>query len=292
VPLGAPLWSARAVLEAGEEVLALHREYCAAGADVLTANTFRTQRRSLDRAGDPSLAERDREITGLAIGIARRAAKEAEADVEAKAESQAEERRVWVAGSAAPLEDCYRPDLVPDDETLAREHARHAENLAAGGCDLILIETMNTLREAEASARAARESGLPCWLSFICGEDARLLSGEPLASALDRCLRHEPRVVLVNCILPALVTPCLEVLGASGLPFGAYPNLYSTVAQQASATPAVAGPTPATHDRPSPEEFAEMADAWRRGGARVLGGCCGSTPADVRALADHFAALG
>ncbi len=77
-----------------------------AGAEVLTANTFRTHRRTLAKGG---LGERSRELTALAVRLAREAATSAG-------------RPIFVAGSLAPLEDCYRPDLVPDDAALEREH--------------------------------------------------------------------------------------------------------------------------------------------------------------------------
>ena len=124
-PSALPLWSTHALLHRPALVQAIHREYVAAGAAVLTANTFRTQRRTLARAG---LTEAAAALTARAVALARAAA--AGADPAADA--------VLVAGSAPPLEDCYRPDLVPDDAALAREHAEHARNLAAAGADLVL----------------------------------------------------------------------------------------------------------------------------------------------------------
>src|SRR5262245_12472774 len=101
-----PLWSARALLEAPRTLLAIHREYVEAGARALTANTFRTQRRTLARG---ALGARAAELTALALKLAREAAQSAPQDC-------------WVLGSDPPLEDCYRPDLAPDDSVLAAEH--------------------------------------------------------------------------------------------------------------------------------------------------------------------------
>ena len=179
-----PLWSARALIEAPELVAAIHRDYVDAGADVITANTFRTQRRTLERGG---AGERAEELTRSAVEIARRAAREGATD-----------REVFVVGSVPPLEDCFRPDLVPTEHELAREHAEHAEHLAAAGVDGILIETMNTGREALAALRAARATGLPSLVSFVCWEGAQLLSDESLQSTLDRIASARPDAVLVN----------------------------------------------------------------------------------------------
>ena len=260
VATGLPLWSARALLCAPEAVLAIHRDYLAAGAEILTANTFRSQRRTLAREGHGARAA---ELTSLALRLARRAAREAA-------------RPVFVAGSAAPLEDCYRPDLVPGDEALAREHGEHAEQLAAAGADFILAETMNCVREAAAAARAARATGLPLLASFVCGAGARLLSGEPLAEGLAAVVAHGPLAVGVNCLPPAELAPCLAALAGSGLPFFVYPNLGSPDPERGFAP----------REDCTPEVFASLARAWIAAGAALVGGCCGTRPGHVRALAE------
>jgi homocysteine S-methyltransferase len=249
-----PLWSAWALLEAPERVAEVHREYVEAGVDLLTANTFRTQRRTLARAG---LGHRAAELTRLAVGLARNAG------------------TCFVLGSAAPLEDCFRPDLVPADAELGREHAEHAENLVAAGADAILVETMNTLREALAAGRAARATGLPWLLCFAARGDATLLSGEPLGDALRAAAALEPDAVGVNCLPPSAVPACLPALRGCSLPFAISPNL---------GAPLDAEGLTRSEDC-SPAEFAARALTWRAAGARVVGGCCGTRPAHLRAVA-------
>ena len=100
-----PLWSAPALRDQPELVEAIHADYAAAGVDALTANTFRTQRRALSRGG---WGDQAGALTQRAVALAQRAAA-----------AVAPERRVFVLGSAPTLEDCYRPDLVPDDATQA-----------------------------------------------------------------------------------------------------------------------------------------------------------------------------
>jgi S-methylmethionine-dependent homocysteine/selenocysteine methylase len=261
-----PLWSARALLENPGAVAEIHREYMGAGAELLTANTFRTQRRTLAREGQ---GERAAELTRLAVELARGAARGAA-------------RTVLVLGSEAPLEDCYRPDLVPDDRALAREHAEHTEQLAAAGADAILVETRNPAREAGAAARAARATGLPFLASFVCGADARLLSGEPLAAGLAAVAPHAPLSVGVNCLAPSALAPCLAELGRSGLPFSVYANL--------------GRPDPVRGFAPSedcaPEAYAALALGWALAGAALVGGCCGTRPAHIRALARALSSAG
>jgi S-methylmethionine-dependent homocysteine/selenocysteine methylase len=248
IPSELPLWSARGVIEAPETVLAIHRAYVAAGAQALTANTFRTQRRTLDHAGQ---GHRAGELTTRAVALAREAAPE---------------RGIFVLGSAPPLEDCFHPELVPVDATLAREHEEHARHLVEAGTDAILVETINTIREAVAAVRAARECGAPVLASFVSRRHARLLSGEPLDEAIDAVAPFGPLAVGVNCLPPGGVPACLGVLQRAGLPFLVYANLIGPGEQR------------------SPQEYARCASGWIEAGARIVGGCCGTRPEHIRAL--------
>jgi methionine synthase I (cobalamin-dependent) len=180
---------------------AIHADYIASGADIITSNTFRTHRRTLTRAG---LGERTHELTEFAVKIAREAAQQAD-------------RSVFVAGSISPLEDCYAPQLVPPDGELWIEHAEMARDLAQAGCDLLLIETMNTIREAVIAARCAAATGLPVCVSFVAGLNGlppdqlseidfdeawarvTLLSGESITEAVRAVQRLQPAVLLINC---------------------------------------------------------------------------------------------
>ena len=264
VRTGLPLWSARSLVDAPDVVHRIHVDYVAAGAEVLTANTFRTQRRALAPGG---LDDRASELTNRAVQLARRAAEQAAPD-----------RAVCVVGSAPPLEDCYQPDRVPDDVILAREHAEHARNLVAAGVDAILVETMNTVREAVAALCAANEAGATSLVSFVCWHGARLLSGESLASAVAAVVPLQPLAVLVNCLPPSNVAACWPPLRASGLRFGAYANL--------GAPDDKTGFT--RSEDCTPEEFAALTAAWIEAGAQIVGGCCGTAPAHIDAVAQRM----
>jgi S-methylmethionine-dependent homocysteine/selenocysteine methylase len=269
VESGLPLWSTHALLHAPEIVERIHAEYVAAGAEIVTANTFRTQRRALERgarrARNPSLArlgEQAFELCQRAVALAR-------------AGAQSASHNVLVAGSAPPLEDCYRVDLVPGAEALAREHLEHAENLARAGADLVLIETMNCTREAVAAAKAAHSMGLPLLISFVSWEGALLLSGEGLDQAIDAVMEFEPAAVLVNCLPPSAVDTCIPALrGARPTPFGVYTNLGAPHAEGGHSEPC------------SPRELARHASRWVARGARIVGGCCGTSPDHIRAMGE------
>jgi S-methylmethionine-dependent homocysteine/selenocysteine methylase len=268
-PTGLPLWSTNALLDAPDALAAIHADYVRAGAEIVTAATFRTQRRTLARAGarGPMLAGRDADLCQLAVALARRASAEAA-------------HPVWVAGSAPPLEDCYRPDRVAPDAELAREHARHAENLCAARADLILAETHNCIREAVAAGRAAADCGLPFVVSFVCWDGSNLLSGESLASALERMHALEPLAVGVNCLPPSAVDACLRVLQTSGLPFGVWANLGAPDEESGFRR----------SEDCSPLQLSDAVSRWVAAGARLVGGCCGTTPDHTRAMADQLRA--
>ena len=133
---------------------------------------------------------------------------------------------------------------------------------------------MNTQREAAAALRAAREAGVPALASFVCWDGARLLSGEPLADAVRAAADEDACAVLVNCLPPSNAAACLDVLAAQSLPFGIYPNLGEPEDELGFRR----------SEELSPDQFGELAAGWAARGARVLGGCCGTTPAHLAAL--------
>jgi len=258
-PASPPLWSARAVLARPELVLAVHRENVAAGADVLTAGTFRTQPALLGAAA--------REATRRAVSLAREAA--------------AERPGVLVAGSIAPVGDCWRPDLVPPDAELARLHALHARALAEAGADLLLLETFGTAREWLAAARAAAATSLAVVACATTREDGALLTGEPLGAAARALLAlpSPPAALGVNCVPARRLAASLVRLAAAapGVPLAAYGNTGLPLDEAAGA---FAEPI-------SPEEYATVADRWLALGARLVGGCCGTGAGHVAALASR-----
>jgi S-methylmethionine-dependent homocysteine/selenocysteine methylase len=252
-----PLWSAAALLDAPRTVFDIHAADTAAGADILTANTFRTHRRTLARAG---LGDQSELLTWRAVSLAREAA-----DISSTPP--------FVVGSLSPLEDCYRPDLVPGVADLDREHGLQAEALAAAQVDGILLETHNTVRELAAAARAARATGLPVIASFMTDGLGRLLSGEPIEDVVRALAGLEPDALAINCVPARFLESDLARLAAAapGVPLGAYGNV---------GQPRADGST----ERPDPEEYAGLAIGWVSAGARIVGGCCGTGPDYTTAL--------
>ncbi len=253
VALDGPDWSARAIRRAPDLLAEVHAAYSRAGATLHTANTFRTQPRVL--------GDRWRDDLRAAVTIARAAVPDGQ----------------YVLGSIGPIEDCYRPDLSPGSAALSL-HAETARALADAGCDALLCETFAHEAEALAALRAARETGLPVWLSLTAGPFGELLTpsdferigAEAVAVGVDR--------LLANCIAATLVTPFVEALASLGVPVGVYAN--------AGAKDERLGWEDATRD--AGKRYVKLAELWAEIGATVIGGCCGTGPAHIRALRERF----
>jgi S-methylmethionine-dependent homocysteine/selenocysteine methylase len=266
IPADLPLWSAAALDGAPDVVTAIHREYIEAGADIIAANTFRTNVRTLARAGRIANGVR---LNQLAVALARRAV------ADATAPPRPAGLRILVAASVAPVEDCYCPQRVPTAATLQSEHRQMMAWLQAAGPDLIWIETMTTIREARAAAEAAATLTLPFVISFTTQETGELLGGEPLADAVAAALPFGPLAVGVNCIPPRGLTTLLPRLRQlTTLPLAAYAHVNN------------AAPIPGwTYGQMmDADEYGRTARSWLDLGAAIVGGCCGTTPEHIRAI--------
>jgi S-methylmethionine-dependent homocysteine/selenocysteine methylase len=259
---GLPLWSANALItDFGLNVLRqVHLDYLNAGADIITTNTFRTNRRVLTGKGYSA-----HELTKRAVTTAK----------EAVAEFG---KPALVAGSLSSLEDCYRPDLVPSDEECHAEHSERIQHLVEGGVDILLIETMNSIPEAVIAAKIATATGLPTWVCFTCDKNGIILSGETLTHAAELLLPLGVKALGVNC-MPAhtLAQPLIELRAICGPDFKlmAYGNIGHVDDDQGWINT----------DSTNPDGYLQHAKTWP---AQIIGACCGSTPEHIRKLRSHW----
>lgn len=272
-------WRGHGLRTDPDQVMALHGEYIAAGADVIRTNTFQLNDRIYlnvfrdpshrRHIGAPGLETRARDLTLKAVEVARAA-------------RDAAGRDVAIAGVMAPLEHCYRPDLTPDVATALREHCEIADWLASMGVDMLVLESMNTLLEARAAAEAAVSTGLPVWVSFVLGPEADILGGELLEDGAKVMAELGAEAVLVNCAPPEDTTRGVEKLRkATDLPVGAFAQVgkFDPPSWKFEFHPRFSG----TEAWPA-ERYAEKARSWRGAGAKIIGGCCGTDPNYIRAL--------
>lgn len=181
-----------------------------------------------------------------------------------------------VAGSIAPLEDCYRPDLSPGWDAFS-EHVELADVLADAGCDLLLCETFPNADEAISAVSAARCAGIETWLALTAGPDGALMTPDQMAVAARRGVDEGASVVLVNCTPAHDTLRFVESLADAslGVPIGAYANAGSAddeIGWNAST-------------QPGAQAYAVLAQQWINAGATLVGSCCGTTPEHVRAIA-------
>lgn len=252
VPTPLPTWSAGALRSHPHVIREIHRAYAKAGARVLTANTFRTQPRWCPKDWE--------ELTQLAVRLTREAVGSTDSRI---------------AGSLSPLEDCYRPDLSPVKPR--REHRLMARALADAGVDLILVETFPHPGEALIALEEACATGKPAWFSLTSGPDANLLSPEEMLPTFAAAAAIGASALLVNCIPARAILDYFPALRGHGLPFGAYANA-------GSAEEGMGWRSPQDPDSMAAARYADLARTWIEAGAQILGSCCGTGPAHIRAL--------
>lgn len=249
-------------LERPEQVLAVHRSYVEAGARVLLTNTFGGSRWKLERAG---LAGQAAEVNRAGARLAREAAGE----------------EVWVLGDVGPTGRLMAPLGTDTFEDFVAVFREQVEALVAGGVDGILVETMSDLEEARAALEAARSvTDLPVAVTMTfepdrAGDGFHTVMGVEPEQAVRVLQESGADLVGSNCGVGAraMVGVIERMASAASVPLVAKPN--------AGLPRLEAGRT--VYDEP-PEEFARVVEALFEAGARVLGGCCGTTPEHVRAL--------
>jgi S-methylmethionine-dependent homocysteine/selenocysteine methylase len=266
-------WADHQLQRRPDVVRDIHASYIAAGADVISTNTFQLSRRGIARhfkdeehmrhIGAADVHTRWAELIAAGVRLAQ--------DARAEAGGQAS---VAIAGAMTTLEWCFRPDLAPVIDVAEAEYRELAEVFVAAGCDLLLIETVNSIREAVAAARAARAVGVPFWLGFVPTERGDLFSGETLAQACQALEPLEPDAILVNCAPPSDTAAGLRKLVGLTRHAGIYPHIGRFDPPEWLFT-----------DEYPPARYAELAAGWIGAGAHIVGGCCGTTPEHIAALA-------
>ena len=275
--LSDPLWSAGLLLTDPEEIRSVHESYFTAGADVATSASY--------QASIGGLTAR-----GLARGEAARAI---ELSVELAREARQRfwesparpPERLWplVAGSVGPygaaLADGseYRGEYGVSRQELADFHGPRLEALIAARPDLLAVETIPSLDEALLVLELLRQwPQVVAWVSFSCRDASRISEGEEVTEAI-AAVTAEPQVVAVgfNCIPPALAEPLLgAAAGLTKQPLVVYPNSGERWdAEARSWAPGLAG-----------ADFGALALRWYATGARLIGGCCRTTPETIRKI--------
>ena len=248
-------------------VEAAHRLYAEAGSRLVHTNTLGGTPPKLEGSG---LAGKCHEVNTKAVEIARSAVGSG----------------VLVAGDVGPTGLLRPPMGQASTEEFRRAFEPQVRALAEAGADLLSIETMYDLHEALAAVAAALTTGLPVLASMTFEKRKRgffTIIGDPLVPSLAALADAGAHAVGFNCSVTStvMVEMVLEAIPTARAPLIAQPN---------AGQPRVEAGT-ATYDA-SPEEFAKDIEAMARAGARLLGGCCGTTPEFIREAGRRLEAAG
>ncbi|NYF81071.1 homocysteine S-methyltransferase [Granulicella arctica] len=265
--ISGPLWSAHVLEDFPEKIIAVHRAYIEAGAEVILTASYQVSRMGYAEFGlSPERADR---ALLRAISLA------------AQARDAYPSRRVLIAASLGPYGAAlhngseYHGNYGCSFADLVRFHSERIAVLAESGADLLAFETLPSLEEAHAIAEAlAPFPHLHAWFCFTCHDGVHVAHGETLrdcAALLDKL----PQTVAigVNCTPPALMESLIaELRAATAKPIVVYPNSgEGWDAEHRVWT-----------GKGAPEVFGEMAAQWFAAGAQLVGGCCRTRPEHIR----------
>lgn len=274
-----PLWSAKVLMEQPHLIKQVHRDYYDAGASVAITASYQATPQGFARRG--LSLEESLELVARSVRLADEARKE-------HAAATPDSGPLLIAGSVGPygayLADGseYRGDYTLSAAEFRDFHRPRIAALVDAGADFLACETLPSYAEAAALVELVAEFDVESWFTFTLRDGSHISDGTPLADVA-ALLRVEPRVtaVGVNCVPLELVSPALGELQAAGdVPLVAYPNSGETY----DAVTKTWGPAGGVAD--SGTLAGNVAD-WLALGARLVGGCCRTTPRDIEGLAGN-----
>ncbi|MEO0486551.1 MAG: homocysteine S-methyltransferase family protein [Pseudomonadota bacterium] len=265
------LWSVQALMDAPHLVRAVHDDFFAAGAEIVTVNTYSVRP---DRLKHHGLFDRYEELQVLASRIAK--------------DARDAHGSGLVLGGMSPLGYSYRPELAPPSERAAETFGEMAE-FQAPYVDGYILETMSSVDEARGALLGTCGRGKPVWLALSVSDadGTKLRSGEPLTDIFPLLKEFDADALLLNCSRPEAISQGLPVIAEAGLPFGAYGNGFTGIVDDFNNDDATVDMLTARTDL-GPAAYLEHAKHWASLGATMIGGCCEVGPAHIAALAQHF----
>jgi homocysteine S-methyltransferase len=272
------LWSAKILLEKPEAIKQLHYDYFKAGADCVITASYQATIEGFMKRG---LTEEEA-INLLQKSV--RLAVEARDEYWADESNRAGRAKPFVAASVGPygayLADGseYRGNYGLTEEQLMDFHRPRMRALIEAGADMLACETIPSPDEARALVKVLGEfEGMSAWISFSCKDEAHVCEGERLEVCI-RQVESSPQVAAVgiNCTSPKFIPSLIyEARKATDKPILVYPNsgeTYDATRNDWDGHPVYAS-------------FGEEARVWYEAGARLIGGCCRTSPEDIQVIA-------
>lgn len=249
------------VLDDPEKILQLYRDFINAGSDVILTSTFGGSKIRLEQSG---LADRFDEVNSKAVSFAKEAAKDSE---------------VLIAGSLGPLGHMLKPLGPLDPKDAEIYYHDQAIVLAKSGVDILVVETQFDLAEATIGVNAALASGdLPVICSFSFDRGTKTMMGVSPAKFAQALGKSGIAALGINCgkSLEDNLNSLKELADATDLPIWFKPN---------AGLPKLTDDGKPFYDV-TPEIMASNVESWIESGAKIIGGCCGTTPAHLKAIAE------
>lgn len=272
------LWSAKILLEQPESIKQVHFDYFKAGADCAITASYQATLEGFKKRG---LSESE------AIALIQRSVQlaiEAREEFWADPANRAGRAKPFVAASVGPygafLADGseYRGDYGLSEKELMDFHRPRMKALIEAGADMLACETIPSLIEAQALAKLLKEfPNAIAWLSFSARDEKHVSEGQRFADCVEQ-LKDHPQIAAmgINCTSPKFIPSLIqEAQKVTEKPILGYPNsgeTYDATKNDWNGDPVV-------------DSFGEQAREWYNAGARLIGGCCRTTPADIRVIA-------
>lgn len=266
-----PLWSTQVMIDEPDIVRDVHIDYIFAGARVITLNAYTMTPERLARDGQIE----DFEKLQVAAINAAISAREAAGIPEVK-----------IAGCLPPLVASYHAEVTPKYEAMLKSYSKIVA-IQAPHVDVFLCETMSSIAEAKAALVAAKESGLPVWVSLTIEDNDQglLRSGEALLDAVAMLDEFGADAKLLNCSKPeAILASWSKMKSDQGLT-GAYGNGFTSID---SLKPGGTVKSMQSRTDLGPAAYAEFAMEWVTNGAGLIGGCCEVGPAHIVELSKRL----
>ncbi|MCM3632146.1 MULTISPECIES: bifunctional homocysteine S-methyltransferase/methylenetetrahydrofolate reductase [Paenibacillus] len=253
-PIGVPY--EQYVTTKPEAVLDVHRQYVAAGAQVIQTNTYQANSVKFSRYGIEDQVE---EINRMAVRLAREAA----------------EKNAYVVGTVGSIRDGKRGNVRTLQLTDALHRQIHA--LLSEGVDGLLFETFYDLDEMMLALRIAREeTNVPIICQFAAEDSGRTVDGYALDTAFDQLLSEGADIVGFNCRTgPNGILKLIDGIHSDKLTYSVFPNAGAASFEDGKYEYSA-----------GPDYFAKMSQQFADRGARLIGGCCGTTPDHIAAIAE------
>jgi homocysteine S-methyltransferase len=272
--INGPLWSAHVLEDSPEKIVAVHRAYIEAGAEIIETASYQVSRMGYAEVGlDPARADA---ALLHSVVLAREAA------------SEFPDRRIVVAASLGPYGAAlhngaeYHGNYTCTFADLVEFHGERIDVLAAAPStqspDILAFETLPSLTEAEAVGQAlALHPELAAWFAFTCRDEQHVAHGELLRQCATAVAAFPQTVAIgVNCTHPTLIPALIaELRKASDKPIAVYPNSGEGWDAQSRCWTGTSVPA----------AYGDHAAEWRVAGAQIIGGCCRTRPAHIEMVA-------